>query len=57
MSNDTLLREVDEELRSERMRKFWRQGAPFIQKPWAPEQLLRRVREVLDSEVPAPQKA
>ena len=30
MSNDTLLREVDEELRSERMRKFWRQGAPFI---------------------------
>jgi hypothetical protein len=30
MSNDTLLREVDEELRSERMRKLWRQGAPFI---------------------------
>jgi hypothetical protein len=30
MSNDTLLREVDEELRSERMRTFWRRGAPFI---------------------------
>ncbi|RYE11417.1 MAG: tetratricopeptide repeat protein [Hyphomicrobiales bacterium] len=30
MSNDTLLREVDEELRRDRMRKLWRQGAPFI---------------------------
>ena len=30
MSNDTLLREVDEELRSERLRKLWRQGAPFV---------------------------
>ncbi len=30
MSNDTLLREVDEELRRDRMRKLWRNGAPFI---------------------------
>ncbi len=30
-------------------RGLMRQGAPFLQKPWAPEQLLRRVREVLDS--------
>ena len=30
MSNDTLLREVDEELRRDRMRKLWRQAAPFI---------------------------
>jgi hypothetical protein len=30
MSNDTLLREVDEELRRDRLRKLWRQGAPFI---------------------------
>lgn len=30
MSNDTLLREVDEELRRDRMRKLWRQTAPFI---------------------------
>ncbi len=29
-------------------RGLMRQGAPFLQKPWAPEQLLRRVREVLD---------
>ncbi|HEU4830136.1 MAG TPA: PAS domain S-box protein [Gemmatimonadales bacterium] len=37
-------------------RGLMRQGAPFIQKPWAPEQLLRRVREVLDAEVPLAQK-
>ncbi len=30
MSNDTLLREVDEELRRDRMRKLWRQTAPYI---------------------------
>jgi hypothetical protein len=30
MSNDTLLREVDEELRRDRMRKLWRQFAPCI---------------------------
>ncbi len=30
MSNDTLLREVDEELRRDRMRKLWRQSAPFV---------------------------
>lgn len=30
MSNDTLLREVDEELRRDRMRKLWRQAAPFV---------------------------
>jgi PAS domain S-box-containing protein len=29
-------------------RGLMRPGAPFIQKPWGPEQLLRRVREVLD---------
>ena len=38
-------------------RGLMRQGAPFIQKPWAPEQLLRRVREVLDAEVPAAHQA
>ena len=30
MSNDTLLREVDEELRRDRLRKLWRQSAPFV---------------------------
>ena len=30
MSNDTLLREVDEELRRDRMRSLWRQSAPFV---------------------------
>jgi hypothetical protein len=30
MSNDTLLREVDEELRRDRMRKLWRQSAPYV---------------------------
>ncbi len=30
MSNDTLLREVDEELRSDRVRTLWRQTAPFV---------------------------
>ena len=30
MSNDTLLREVDEELRRERMRTLWRRGGPYI---------------------------
>ena len=30
MSNDTLIREVDEELRRDRMRKLWRNGAPYI---------------------------
>jgi hypothetical protein len=30
MSNDTLLREVDEELRRDRMRKLWRQAAPYV---------------------------
>lgn len=30
MSNDTLLREVDEELRRDRLRKLWRQSAPYI---------------------------
>ena len=30
MSNDTLLREVDEELRRDRLQKLWRQSAPFV---------------------------
>ena len=30
MSNDTLIREVDEELRRDRMRKLWRQGGPWV---------------------------
>ncbi len=30
MSNDTLLREVDEELRRDRMRHLWRQTGPYI---------------------------
>ncbi|MEO6014533.1 MAG: tetratricopeptide repeat protein [Devosia sp.] len=30
MSNDTLIREVDDELRRDRMRKLWRQSAPFV---------------------------
>jgi hypothetical protein len=30
MSSDTLLREVDEELRRDRMRKLWRQTGPWI---------------------------
>jgi hypothetical protein len=30
MSNENIFREVDEELRSERMRKLWRQTAPYI---------------------------
>jgi hypothetical protein len=30
MSNDTLVREVDEELRRDRLRKLWRQSAPFV---------------------------
>ena len=30
MSNDTLIREVDDELRRDRMRKLWRQAAPFV---------------------------
>ena len=30
MSNDTLLREVDEDLRRDRVRKLWRQSAPFV---------------------------
>lgn len=30
MSNDTLLREVDEELRRDRVRKLWRQFGPFV---------------------------
>ena len=37
-------------------RGLMRPGAPFLQKPWAPEQLLRRVREVLDVEVATVQK-
>ena len=37
-------------------RGLMRPGAPFLQKPWAPEQLLPRVREVLDVEVPSVQK-
>jgi PAS domain S-box-containing protein len=31
-------------------RGLMRAGSPFLQKPWAPEELLRRVREVLDAE-------
>lgn len=30
MANDTLLREVDDELRRDRIRKLWRQAGPFI---------------------------
>jgi hypothetical protein len=30
MSSDTLIREVDEELRRDRMRKLWRQGGPWV---------------------------
>ncbi|HZY68086.1 MAG TPA: tetratricopeptide repeat protein [Devosia sp.] len=30
MSNDTLLREVDDELRRDRMRQLWRRSAPFV---------------------------
>jgi hypothetical protein len=30
MSSDTLIREVDEELRRDRVRKLWRQTAPFV---------------------------
>ena len=30
MSNDPVFREVDEELRRDRMRKLWRQGGPFV---------------------------
>src|SRR5262245_47582486 len=30
MSNDTLIREVDEELQRDRMRKLWRQLGPFV---------------------------
>jgi Uncharacterized protein conserved in bacteria len=30
MSNDNIFREVDEELRSDRMRRFWRQFGPFV---------------------------
>jgi hypothetical protein len=30
MSSDTLIREVDEELRRDRMRKLWRQTGPFV---------------------------
>jgi len=30
MSNENIFREVDEELRSERMRKLWRQTGPYI---------------------------
>ena len=30
MSSDTLIREVDEELRRDRMRKFWRQFGPWV---------------------------
>lgn len=30
MSNDTIIREVDEELRRDRLRKFWRQGGPWV---------------------------
>src|ERR1700754_4629574 len=30
MSSDTLIREVDEELRRDRMRKLWRQTGPWI---------------------------
>lgn len=30
MSNDNIFREVDEELRSDRMRRFWRQFGPYV---------------------------
>lgn len=30
MSSDTMIREVDEELRRDRMRKLWRQGGPWV---------------------------
>jgi len=30
MSNDNIFREVDEELRSDRMRRLWRQFGPFV---------------------------
>lgn len=30
MSSDTLIREVDEELRRDRLRKLWRQAGPFV---------------------------
>ncbi|MDB5622431.1 MAG: tetratricopeptide repeat protein [Devosia sp.] len=30
MSQDNIFREVDEELRSDRMRAFWRRFAPYI---------------------------
>lgn len=30
MSSDTLIREVDEELRRDRMRKLWQQAGPFV---------------------------
>ena len=30
MSSDTLIREVDEELRSDRVRKLWRQLGPWV---------------------------
>src|SRR5690606_30784556 len=30
MSNDTILREVDEELRSDRMRSLWRRFGPYV---------------------------
>ncbi len=30
MSSDTLIREVDEELRRDRLRKAWRQGGPWV---------------------------
>jgi hypothetical protein len=30
MSNDTIIREVDEELRRDRLRSFWRHGGPWV---------------------------
>ncbi|UXN73227.1 hypothetical protein N8D56_20075 [Devosia sp. A8/3-2] len=30
MSQDNIFREVDEELRSDRMRAFWRRFAPYV---------------------------
>ena len=30
MSNDTIIREVDEELRRDRLRNFWRHGGPWV---------------------------